>query len=168
MNIGYIRRNQRSGPKSVEGPIESCDVPCLVEFQAEPSAFLFVTRYMTHCCVCIAVTSLRKCRKKKKIRTISLRETVTAKYGWTSKCKTCCLTGLLVTYKLVPQRWKWTPLVSREENSFMLETFCIWPNFESKSVWTSEMVYLSRNIPTIYDWIIHRFVGKLLKNLPWT
>ena len=168
MNIGYIRRNQRSGPKSVEGPIESCDVPCLVEFQTEPSAFLFVTRYMTHCCVCIAVTSLRKCRKKKKIRTISLRETVTAKYGWTSKYKTCCLTGLLVTYHLVPQRWKWTPLVSREENSFMLETFCIWPNFESKSVWTSEMVYLSRNIPTIYDWIIHRFVGKLLKNLPWT
>lgn len=149
MNIGYIRRNQRSGPKSVEGPIESCDLPCLVEFQAEPSAFLFVTRYMTHCCVCIAVTSLRKCWKKKKIRT-------------------CCLTGLLVTYHLVPQRWKWTPLVFREENSFMLETFCIWPNFESKSVWTSEMVYLSRNIPTIYDWIIHRFVGKLLKNLPWT
>ena len=67
MNIGYIRRNQRSGPISVEGPIESCDVPCLVEFQAEPSAFLFVTRYMTHCCVCIAVTRLKKSvgRKKK-------------------------------------------------------------------------------------------------------
>lgn len=42
-------------------------------------------------------------------------------------------------------------LVFREENLFMLEIFCIWFNFESKSVWILEMVYLLRNILIIYD-----------------
>lgn len=42
-------------------------------------------------------------------------------------------------------------VIFREENLFMLEIFCIWFYFESKSVWILEMVYLLRNILIIYD-----------------